>query len=148
MELKSYANADLKAFYDKCKAEYADYQAQGLKLDMSRGKPSPKQLDLSSGLFTCVSDADMKGEGGDYRNYGILDGIPEAKRLFAPMLGVEPDEVFLFGNASLQAMYFAVSNAFLHGILGSTPWFRLVKVKFLCPVPGYDRHFKITESFG
>ncbi|MBQ8079703.1 MAG: aminotransferase [Oscillospiraceae bacterium] len=148
MELKSYANADLKAFYDKCKAEYADYQAQGLKLDMSRGKPSPKQLDLSSGLFTCVSDADMKGEGGDYRNYGILDGIPEAKRLFAPMLGVEPDEVFLFGNASLQAMYFAVSNAFLHGILGSTPWCRLDKVKFLCPVPGYDRHFKITESFG
>ena len=148
MELKNLSHAELSAFYDDCKAAYADYQAQGLKLDMSRGKPSPKQLDLSADLLTCLTNEDMKGESGDYRNYGVLDGIPEAKRLFAPMLGVEPDEVFMFGNASLQAMYFAISNAFTHGILGNTPWSKLDKVKFLCPVPGYDRHFRITEFFG
>ena len=140
--------AELSAFLSECKAAYADYQAQDLKLDMSRGKPSPKQLDLSAGLLDCLKAEDLKGENGDYRNYGVLDGIPEAKALFAPMLGVEPDEVFMFGNASLQAMYFAISNAFSHGIMGSTPWSKLDKVKFLCPVPGYDRHFRITEYFG
>ncbi len=148
MELTSYSKADLTAFYDACKADYADYQAQGLKLDMSRGKPSPKQLALSAGLLDCIRSDELVGEAGDYRNYGLLDGIPEAKRLFAPMLGVEPDEMFMFGNASLQAMYFCISNAYSHGVLGGTPWSRLEKVKFLCPVPGYDRHFKITQYFG
>ena len=148
MELRSLSHAELSAFYDDCKAKYADYQAQGLKLDMSRGKPSPKQLDLSANLLTCLSNDEMKGESGDYRNYGMLDGIPEAKRLFAPMLGVEPDEIFVFGNASLQAMYFSISHAFTHGVMGNTPWCKLDQVKFLCPVPGYDRHFRITEFFG
>lgn len=148
MELNSLSHAELTAFYDDCKAVYADYQAQNLKLDMSRGKPSPKQLDLSTELLTCITNEEMLGEGGDYRNYGLLDGIPEAKKLFAPMLGVEPDEIFMFGNASLQAMYFTISYAFSHGIMGNTPWSKLDKVKFLCPVPGYDRHFKITEFFG
>ncbi len=148
MALKDMNQAELSAFLSECKAAYADYQAQDLKLDMSRGKPSPKQLDLSAGLLDCLKAEDLKGENGDYRNYGVLDGIPEAKALFAPMLGVEPDEVFMFGNASLQAMYFAISNAFSHGIMGSTPWSKLDKVKFLCPVPGYDRHFRITEYFG
>ncbi len=148
MALKDMNQAELSAFLDGCKAAYADYQAQDLKLDMSRGKPSPKQLDLSADLLNCLSADDLKGVNGDYRNYGVLDGIPEAKALFAPMLGVEPDEVFMFGNASLQAMYFAISNAFSHGIMGSTPWCKLDKVKFLCPVPGYDRHFRITEYFG
>ncbi|MDE5565336.1 MAG: aminotransferase class I/II-fold pyridoxal phosphate-dependent enzyme [Oscillospiraceae bacterium] len=148
MELNSLSHAELTAFYDDCKAVYADYQAQNLKLDMSRGKPSPKQLDLSAELLTCITNEEMLGEGGDYRNYGLLDGIPEAKKLFAPMLGVEPDEIFMFGNASLQAMYFTISYAFSHGIMGNTPWRKLDKVKFLCPVPGYDRHFKITEFFG
>ena len=148
MKLSEYSKSELQAFYDECTAQYADYQAQGLKLDMSRGKPSPKQLDLSNGLFDCVKGEDMVGESGDYRNYGLLDGIPEAKRLMAPMLQVEPDEVFVFGNASLQAMYFCISNAFTHGIMGNTPWGKLDKVKFLCPVPGYDRHFRITEFFG
>ncbi len=148
MELTSYSKAELSAFYEACKAEYAAYQAQNLKLDMSRGKPSPKQLDLSAGLLDCITEADLMGTAGDYRNYGILDGIPEAKALFAPMLGVAPEEIFVFGNASLQAMYMAVSNAYSHGIMGNTPWSRQEGVKFLCPVPGYDRHFKITEYFG
>ena len=148
MKLASYSEEELEAFYAECKAAYAGYKAQGLKLDMSRGKPSPEQLDLSAGLLDCVSNEDMHGEAGDYRNYGVLDGIPEAKRLFAPMLGVEPDEVFLLGNASLQAMYMTISYAYSHGLMGHTPWGRLEKVKFLCPVPGYDRHFKITEFFG
>lgn len=148
MELKSLSHAELTAFYDDCKAAYAAYQAQNLKLDMSRGKPSPKQLDLSADLLTCLSNEEMTGEAGDYRNYGLLDGIPEAKRLFAPMLGVEPEEIFVFGNASLQAMYFTISYAFTHGLMGNTPWSKLDSVKFLCPVPGYDRHFRITQFFG
>ena len=148
MALKDMNQAELTAFYNECKAQYEAYQAQGLKLDMSRGKPSPKQLDLSAGLLDCLTAADLKGESGDYRNYGVLDGIPEAKALFAQMLQVQPDEVFMFGNASLQAMYFCISNAFTHGILGNTPWCKLDQVKFLCPVPGYDRHFRITEFFG
>ncbi len=148
MELKKFDKAQLAAFYEDCKAQYTAYQAQDLKLDMSRGKPSPKQLDLSSGLLDCISEADLNGEAGDYRNYGLLDGIPEAKALFAPMLGVETDELFMFGNASLQAMYLTISYAYSHGLLGNTPWNKLDSVKFLCPVPGYDRHFSITQFFG
>ena len=148
MELNSYSKAELTAFYEDCQKQYTAFQAENLKLDMSRGKPSPKQLDLSNELLNCVSAEDMTSEAGDCRNYGGFDGISEAKKLFAPMVGVEPDEVFMFGNASLQAMYFAISYAFTHGIMGNTPWGKLDKVKFLCPVPGYDRHFRITEFFG
>lgn len=148
MKLNEYSKAELSAFFNACMASYDTYKAQDLKLDMSRGKPSPEQLDLSAGLLDCLTAEDLKGEAGDYRNYGALDGIPEAKALFAPMLGVEPDEVFMFGNASLQAMYFTISYAFSHGLMGNTPWSRLDSVKFLCPVPGYDRHFRITEFFG
>ena len=134
MELTAYSEAALKEFYADCRKDYARYQAEGLKLDMSRGKPSPAQLDLSAGLLTCITNEDLQGEAGDYRNYGILDGIPEAKRMFAPMLGVKPEELFLLGNASLQAMYMTISYAYSHGLLGHTPWGRLEKVKFLCPV--------------
>ncbi len=148
MELTAYSKADLQAFYDACSAQYREYQAQNLKLDMSRGKPSPKQLDLSRALLHSVEDADLIGAAGDYRNYGILDGIPEVKKLFAPMLGVEEEELFIFGSASLQAMYMTISYAYSHGLMGNTPWSKLETVKFLCPVPGYDRHFKITEFFG
>ncbi len=148
MELTAYGKEELSAFYEECLAKYRAYQAQELKLDMSRGKPAPDQLDLSSGLLDCITDADLKGQAGDYRNYGILDGIPEVKAMFAPMLGVEEEELFIFGSASLQAMYMTISYAFSHGLMGNTPWCRLDKVKFLCPVPGYDRHFKITEFFG
>lgn len=148
MNLTEYSQQELSAFYQECLKTYQDYQAQNLKLDMSRGKPSPKQLDLSKELLTCISNEELIGEAGDYRNYGLLDGIPEAKKLFAPMLGVEPDEIFMFGNASLQAMYMTINYAYTHGLLGNTPWKELDSVKFLCPVPGYDRHFKITEFFG
>ncbi|MBR4319007.1 MAG: aminotransferase [Oscillospiraceae bacterium] len=148
MNLRDYKAEALSAFYEDCKKAYADYQAQELKLDMSRGKPSPAQLDLSKELLNCLQNEDLLGEAGDYRNYGVLDGIPEAKRLFAPMLGVKPEELFMFGNASLQAMYMVVSYAYSHGLMGNTPWKDLEKVKFLCPVPGYDRHFRITEFFG
>lgn len=148
MNLNEYSKPELSAFFNDCMTAYETYKAQDLKLDMSRGKPSPKQLDLSDGLLDCLTADDLKGQAGDCRNYGGFDGIPEAKALFAPMLGVEPDEVFMFGNASLQAMYFTISYAFTHGLMGNTPWGKLDKVKFLCPVPGYDRHFRITEFFG
>lgn len=137
----------LKAQLEK---EYEDAKGKGLKLDMSRGKPSIAQLDLAREFFDVLtSESDMKDEAGvDVRNYGGLDGIPEAKRLMADMMGVPADHVIVCGNASLSIMYDAVSRSVTHGVLGSTPWCKLDKVKFLCPVPGYDRHFAITQHFG
>ena len=130
--------------------EYEAAKAKGLKLDMSRGKPSPAQLDVSNEMLDivnsgtgCVSDS-----GTDCRNYGIMEGIPEARQLMGEFLRVPKENVFVCGNASLNIMYDCVSSAMLFGIMGSTPWCHLDKVKFLCPVPGYDRHFKITEFFG
>lgn len=130
--------------------EYAEAKAKGLKLDMSRGKPGPEQLDLSMPLLDELnSSSDLNAENGiDCRNYGNLDGLPEAKKLMADMMGTKPEYVIVFGNASLTIMYDTVARAMLHGVLGSTPWCKLDKVKFLCPVPGYDRHFAITEQFG
>ena len=130
--------------------EYEAAKAKGLKLDMSRGKPSPAQLDVSNEMLDivnsetgCVSDS-----GTDCRNYGIMEGIPEARQLMGDFLRVPKENVFVCGNASLNIMYDCVSSAMLFGIMGSTPWCHLDKVKFLCPVPGYDRHFKITELMG
>lgn len=130
--------------------EYEEVKKRGLKLDMSRGKPSAAQLDLSMGLMDVLnSSTDLKGEEGvDCRNYGILDGIVEAQRLLAQLMEVEPDNIIIYGNSSLNVMYDTVSRSMTHGVLGSTPWCKLDKVKFLCPVPGYDRHFAITEFFG
>lgn len=137
----------LKAQLEK---EYEEAKGKGLKLDMSRGKPSIAQLDLARGFFDVLSsESDMKDETGvDVRNYGGLDGIPEAKRLMADMIGVPTDHVIVCGNASLSIMFDAVSRSVTHGVLGSTPWCKLDKVKFLCPAPGYDRHFSITQYFG
>jgi DNA-binding transcriptional MocR family regulator len=131
-------------------AAYEDVKGKGLKLDMSRGKPSAAQLDLSMDMLDTVnSESSMKTEGGvDCRNYGVLDGIPEAKKLMGDMMGVAPENVAVFGNASLTIMYDTVSRSMTHGVLGSTPWCKLDKVKFLCPAPGYDRHFAITQNFG
>lgn len=130
--------------------EYEEVKKKGLKLDMSRGKPSAAQLDISMGLMDVLnSNTDLKGEEGvDCRNYGILDGIIEAQRLLAQLMEVEPDNIIIYGNSSLNVMYDTVSRSMTHGVLGSTPWCKLDKVKFLCPVPGYDRHFAITEYFG
>lgn len=138
----------LKAELDR---QFEDVKGKGLKLDMSRGKPTPAQLDLGMGLMDVLNaDSDMMTENGtDTRNYGLMDGIPEAKRLMGDMMGGVPAEnVIVYGNSSLTIMYDTVSRAVTHGVLGSTPWCRLDQVKFLCPAPGYDRHFAITKHFG
>lgn len=130
--------------------QFEDAKGKGLKLDMSRGKPTPAQLDMAMDMFDVFNSAsDMKAENGmDTRNYGVMDGIPEAKRLMGEIMGVPAENVIVYGNASLTIMYDTVSRAMTHGIMGNTPWGKLDKIKFLCPVPGYDRHFKITEHFG
>lgn len=131
-------------------AEYEKIKNLGLSLDMSRGKPGADQLDLSLPMLDVLkSDSDMKSESGlDVRNYACLDGIPEAKALIAGMVGAKPEQAIVYGNSSLNIMYDQVARAFIFGICGNTPWCKLDKVKFLCPVPGYDRHFAITEEFG
>ena len=132
------------------KAEYKKYQAMELQLDMSRGKPCREQLDLSMGLMDALnSTADLSCEDGtDCRNYGVLGGIQEAKVLIGDMMENNPDNILIYGNSSLNVMYDQVSRSMTHGVMGSTPWCKLDKVKWLCPVPGYDRHFGITEYFG
>ncbi|MCI7106966.1 MAG: aminotransferase class I/II-fold pyridoxal phosphate-dependent enzyme [Lachnospiraceae bacterium] len=131
-------------------AEYAKIREMGLALDMSRGKPGADQLDLAMDMLDCLdSKSELISENGtDLRNYGILDGIPEAKRLIAEMVGTKPENVIVYGNSSLNIMYDQIARAELFGICGNTPWSKLDQVKFLCPVPGYDRHFAITEDFG
>ena len=130
-------------------AKFAEVKAKGLKLDMSRGKPSKDQLDLSNGMMDVLSSsADMVCEAGvDCRNYGIMDGIPEARRLLADMSEVPEKDILIYGNSSLNVMFDTLARAMSMGVCGHTPWGRLDKVKFLCPVPGYDRHFGITEFF-
>ena len=146
----SLSNEELKAEYDAVSKEYSKLKELGLKLNMARGKPSKKQLDMVSDILTVLSDAeDCTSDGIDVRNYGEVSGIPEAKKLFADILGCKPEECFIGGNASLTLMYDTISKAYTHGLLHSEkPWAKLDKIKWLCPAPGYDRHFKITESFG
>ncbi len=142
---------ELSAFKKQCAEEYESYKAKGMKLDMSRGKPSTEQLDLAMPMFDVFTNAAsmLAEDGTDCRNYGCLTGIPDAKRLFGELLGVNADEIIIGGNSSLAMMYDTVSRAVTHGVYGSEkPWGKCDKVKFLCPVPGYDRHFAICESFG
>lgn len=150
MQYNDMSKEELLALKESLNKEYAEAKSKGLALDMSRGKPSAKQLDVSLGLLDTInSSSDLKAlDGTDCRNYGVLDGIPEAKKLMADMMGTTPDHVIVYGNASLNIMYDQVSRSYAHGVMGSTPWCKLDKVKWLCPVPGYDRHFAITESFG
>ena len=131
-------------------AKFQEIKGKGLKLDMSRGKPSEAQLNLSMGMMDVLnSTTDLRcSVGVDCRNYGVLDGIPEAKELLADMTEVSPDNIIIYGNSSLNVMYDTVARSMTHGVCGSTPWCKLDEVKFLCPVPGYDRHFAITEYFG
>ena len=147
---KEYSKEELSELKEELEKEYAKAQAKGLKLDMSRGKPAATQLDMTMDMMDVLNaESDLTTEAGtDCRNYGVLDGIPEAKKLMADMIGVSPENVIVCGNASLSIMYDTVSRSMTHGVLGSTPWCKLEKVKFLCPVPGYDRHFAITEHFG
>ena len=141
---------ELENLKSELEKRFAEIKAQNLKLDMSRGKPSKAQLDLSMGMLDVLSsEADlMCEEGVDCRNYGVLDGIREAKQLLSDMSEVPKDNIVIFGNSSLNIMYDTIARSMTHGVMGSTPWCKLDKVKFLCPVPGYDRHFKITEHFG
>ena len=144
------SKAELEAELAEVRARYGEMAARGLKLNMARGKPSAAQLELSLPLLDVLdSAADLAAEDGtDCRNYGVLDGIPEAKRLMATLLDDEPESVIVLGNASLTAMYDAMVRYLVFGALGSTPWGRLPEVKWLCPVPGYDRHFSICEDLG
>ena len=150
MEYSSMNKAQLQAEYDAVAKDFEALKAKGLKLDMSRGKPSKAQLDLVSGVLTALTTPEECAvEGTDARNYGELAGLPCARRYFAEILGCKPEECFMGGNASLTLMYDTISKAYTHGLLHSEkPWAKLDKVKFLCPAPGYDRHFKISQSFG
>ena len=137
----------LKAELDE---RYKEAKAKGLNLNMSRVKTSPSQLNVKMDMLDVInSSSDFKAEDGtDCRNYGVLDGLTEAKKLMADMMGTTSEHIIIYGNASLNIMYDQVSRSYAHGVMGSTPWCKLDKVKWLCPVPGYDRHFAITESFG
>lgn len=141
---------EIEVIKQQAEAQYKELQAKGLKLDMSRGKPAPSQLDLTLDMLTHCLDGECISENGtDCRNYGVLDGIKEAKDLCMPMLGVGEDEIIIGGNSSLQLMYDTIARAMLLGVLGGDkPWSKNEKVKFLCPAPGYDRHFAICQSLG
>ena len=147
---ESMSKEELLQLKEELERKYKEFQDKGLKLDMSRGKPSAEQLDLSMGLMNALtSDDNYKClEGTDCRNYGILTGIQEAKELLGAISEVPSENIIIYGNSSLNVMYDTISRSFTFGVNGSTPWYKLDKVKFLCPVPGYDRHFKITETFG
>ncbi len=150
MDYRRMTKEELKDEKKRLEKQYRDYQALGLKLDISRGKPCREQLDLSMGMLD-VLDSDMEylSENGlDTRNYGALTGLPETKRLMAHVMETQPENVIIFCDSSLNIMFDLVSKSWSHGVMGHTPWYRLPEVKFLCPVPGYDRHFAITEYFG
>ncbi|MCL2051711.1 MAG: aminotransferase class I/II-fold pyridoxal phosphate-dependent enzyme [Lachnospiraceae bacterium] len=147
--MKKYENLSKSEFLGLLKeleASYDEAKKKGLKLDMSRGKPSPEQLDLSNRMLAI--DETHTSDGIDCRNYGGLAGIKEARVLFSELLSVPFENVFVSGNSSLNLMYDMISNSVTHGVNGSPPWYLSEKVKFLCPAPGYDRHFRITGHFG
>ena len=151
MQYSQMTKEELKAIAAGLELEYKALQAENLSLDLSRGKPGQTQLDLMTGMLDCISSAeDCRAENGiDCRNYGVLDGIPEAKRLFSELLGIPQGNIFIGGNSSLNLMYDSVARAMLYGVVGSKqPWGKLDKLKFICPAPGYDRHFAICESLG
>ena len=142
--------AQRQAEYAAVRAAYEQQKALGLNLNMARGKPGREQLDMVMDIFDVLkTPQDYIIDGLETRNYGEVAGVPAARALFAELLGCKASQVFVGGNASLQLMYDAVSKAFTHGLLHSEkPWCKLDKVKWICPVPGYDRHFKVTQSFG
>ena len=153
IQMKPYAEMtmeELEGLEKELRAEYKKIQARGLELNMSRGKPCTEQLDLSMGMMDVLSsEMDLLCEDGtDCRNYGVLDGIPEALELIGDMMEVQYDHLIIYGNSSLNVMYDQISRSYSHGVMGNTPWCKLDKVKFICIVPGYDRHFRITEYFG
>ncbi len=149
-ELKMLNDSQLQGYHAELSQSYQEFQAKKLKLDMSRGKPCPSQLDLANGLIDCLSETDFKtNEGIDCRNYGGVDGIQEAKELCSWIVEADPKEIIIGGNSSLALMHDLIARAMLRGLPSSEiPWSKLPKIKFLCPTPGYDRHFAICEYFG
>ena len=147
---KDLSKEELQVLQRELQEKFAKIKEEGISLDMSRGKPGADQLDLSLPMLDVLnSESTFKGvQGMDLRNYGILEGITEIRELFGKLLEAPTDHVIVYGNSSLNVMYDLIAKAMIHGIAGNTPWCKLDKVKFLCPVPGYDRHFAITESFG
>ena len=143
-------NAEMRTAYEAALTEFQGWKAKNLKLNMARGKPSSAQLDLVSDILNVLVDPrDCKVDGMDARNYGELGGLPCAKAYWADVLGCQENEVFVGGSASLTLMYDLISKAYTHGLKNSPrPWCKEEKLKFLCPAPGYDRHFRITDSFG
>lgn len=151
MQYASLCKSELSKLQNECLARYAEYQAMGLDLNLSRGKPCTAQVDLVSDMLTTLATAeDCRAENGlDCRNYGLLDGLPEAKRMFAELFAVPEDYVVVAGNSSLNLMYDSIVRALIYGVVGGEkPWSQCGKLKFICPAPGYDRHFGVTQSLG
>ena len=147
---KDLSRDELLKLQSELKQQYEDKKALGLRLNMARGKPAPAQLDICNEILDVIgSSSDFNAsDGTDTRNYGCMEGIPEARQLMADVMGTKPENVIVYGNSSLNIMYDSVSRSYTHGVCQSTPWCRLDKVKWLCPAPGYDRHFAITQHFG
>jgi len=139
--------SELETHKRDLKNQYQEFKAKNLNLDITRGKPCAEQLDLANGMLDCIDEENYKSAGGiDCRNYGGLDGLAEAKKLFAEFLETAPEEIIIGGNSSLAIMHDAIVRAILHGTVDSkVPWGKLPKIKFVCPSPGYDRHFFICE---
>lgn len=151
--MKTYQNMlreELLAEKEALEKQYREVKEQKLNLNMARGKPSREQLDLSMPMMDVLpSDQDPLDEAGnDCRNYGVMEGLEECRRMMADLVEVPSENVLVYGNASLTVMYDTIARSYTHGVNGSVPWCKLDNVKFLCPAPGYDRHFKITEFFG
>lgn len=149
-EYKDLSTDEMRTLYDALERQYEEYCALDLELNMARGKPSPEQLELSMPILDCVnSTSDYRAaDGTDCRNYGVLAGLPEARTFIANMLDVAPEQVVVCGASSLNVMFDTIARAWISGLGGQLPWSKLDSVKFICPVPGYDRHFAICEHFG
>lgn len=149
-EYKDLSTDEMRTLYDALEKQYEKYCALNLELNMARGKPSPEQLELSMPMLDCVnSTSDYRAaDGTDCRNYGVLAGLPEARTFIASMLDVAPEQVIVCGASSLNVMFDTIARAWISGLGGQLPWSKLDSVKFICPVPGYDRHFAICEHFG
>lgn len=150
MQYKQMSKEELISLKNQLLKTYDEFKGMGLSLDMSRGKPGADQLSLSADMLNVISSSeDCKAENGfDCRNYGVLDGIPECKKMFAELLSVEPENIIVGGSSSLNLMYDYLNQCMFLGVAGCEPWNKQGKVKFICNVPGYDRHFAITEFFG
>ena len=144
------SRAELEAVLAGLNEQYEELKAKKLSLNMARGKPSAAQLDLALGVLEALKARSefANSNGDDCRNYGVWDGLPEMKKIFYDMIGVPASQIILGNNSSLNMMFEVISRGYTHGYNGCTPWCRLDKIKFLCPVPGYDRHFGITEYYG